>query len=169
MHLDFESACQLIVIRTQPNRMSSRIILKMVHFFIRHSNSVANHSYTLDFPYSITNWPCHTIEARNAIEELIPDYRVIPILAYEFEGGLMYPQWYKQMLSDALVELHFTLTHYTISDKNSGKAHSDVYVPELYSMRVLRKPLPAVVSPRKCKISTIDPMDSPTKKTKRSL
>jgi hypothetical protein len=82
----------------------------MVHFFIRHSNSVANHSYTLDFPYSITNWPCHTIEARNAIEELVPDYRVIPIPAYEFEGGLMYPQWYKQMLSDALVELHLLTT-----------------------------------------------------------
>jgi hypothetical protein len=73
------------------------------------------------------------------------------------------------MLSNALVELHFTLTHYAILDKNSGKAHSDVYVPELYSMRVLRKPLPAVVSPHKRKISTIDPMDSPTKKTKRSL
>ena len=26
------------------------------------------------------------------IEELLPDYRVIPIPEYEFKGGLMYPQ-----------------------------------------------------------------------------
>jgi len=61
----------------------------------------------------------------------------------------MYPQWYKQMLCNAVVELHFTLTHYSIGDKSGGKNNSDVYVPELYSLRVLRKPLPAVVSPRK--------------------
>jgi hypothetical protein len=56
----------------------------------------------------------------------------------------MYPQWYKQMLCNALVEVHFTLTHYSIVDKNSRKNHSDVYIPKLYSMRVLKIALPAV-------------------------
>ena len=65
------------------------------------------------------------------------------------------------MLVKALVELHFTLMHYTIVDKNSKKSGgNDVYTPELYSIRVLKKPLSAIVSPRKRKVSTKDPMGS---------
>src|ERR1700733_2741420 len=37
----------------------------------------------------------------------------------------------------ALDELHFTLTHYTIADKDSKTSGgNDVYTPELYSIRV---------------------------------
>ena len=135
-----------------------------------HMGLVTNHSHTLDFPYSIKNWPCHTSEAWNTFKDLVPDYCIVPIPTYEFEGGLMYLQWYKQMLCNALVEVHFTLMHYSIMDKNGGKNHSDVYIPELYSMRVLKKPLPTVVSPHKHKVSTKDPMesDSPMKKMKSS-
>ena len=71
------------------------------------------------------------------------------------------------MLVKALVELHFALTHYTIADKDSKKSGgNDVYTPD--SIRVLKKPLPVIVSPRKRKVSTKDPMgsDSPTKKSK---
>ena len=65
------------------------------------------------------------------------------------------------MLIKVLVELHFTLMHYTIADKDSKKSGgNDVYTPELYSIRVLKKPLPAIVSPRKRKVSTKDPMGS---------
>ena len=87
---------------------------------------------------------------------------------YEFNGGLMYLTHYKRMLAKALVELHFVLMHYTIADKDSKKSGgNDVYTPELYSIRVLKKPLPAIVSPCKRKVSTKDPMESsPTKKSK---
>jgi hypothetical protein len=100
---------------------------------------------------------------------MVDTHRVVPVPAYEFDGGLMYPTHYKTMLVKALVELHFALTHYTIADKDSKKSGgNDVYTPELYSIRVLKKPLPAIVSPRKRKVSTKDPMgsSSPTKKSK---
>jgi hypothetical protein len=78
----------------------------------------------------------------------------------------MYPQWYRQMLSDALIELHFTFTHYAILNKNSGKAHSDVYVPELYSIESFEE-----TSPCHCFSLQTQNLDyrsyGPTKKTKR--
>lgn len=102
---------------------------------------------------------------------MVDTYRVVPVPAYEFDGALMYPTHYKPMLVKALVELHFMLAHYTIADKaNKGAGGNDVYTPELYSIRVLRKPAPSIVSPRKRKVSTKDPMESgsPTKKSKTS-
>ena len=67
-------------------------------------------------------------------------------------------------------QLHtHSLTHWTIGAKpGQGGENVDAYTPELYSMRVLRKPLPFIVSPRKRKVSSKYPMDSgsPTKKTK---
>jgi hypothetical protein len=99
---------------------------------------------------------------------MVDTHRVVPVPAYEFDGGLMYPTHYKRMLAKALVELHFALTHYTIADKGNKLGGNDVYTLELYSVRVLKKPLPAIVSPRKRKVSTKDPMESgsPTKKSK---
>jgi hypothetical protein len=100
---------------------------------------------------------------------MVDTYQVVPVPAYEFDSGLMYLTHYKTMLIKALVELHITLMHYTIVDKDSKKSGgNDVYTPELYSIWVLKSPLPAIVSPRKRKVSTKDPMrsDSPTKKSK---
>jgi hypothetical protein len=84
----------------------------------------------------------------------------------------MYLTHYKAMLVKALVKLHFVLTHYTIADKDKDSKTSggnDIYTPELYSIRVLKKPLPAIVSPHKRKVSTKDPIElsSPMKKSKK--
>ena len=75
---------------------------------------------------------------------------------------------YKKMLAKAFVKLHFTLTHYTIAEKGNKLGGNDDYTPELYSIRVLKKPPPAIVSPHKRKVSTKDPMESgsPMKKSK---
>jgi hypothetical protein len=100
---------------------------------------------------------------------MVDTHQVVPVPAYEYDGGLMYLTHYKTMLVKALIELHFALTHYTIVDKDSKKSGgNDVYTLELYSIRVWKKPLPAIVSPRKRKVSTKDPMgsSSPTKKSK---
>ena len=98
---------------------------------------------------------------------MVDTYQVVPVPAYELDGQLMIPTDYQKHLTKAIVELHFTLTHFTIAErgKNGG---SDVYTPELHSMRVLKKPSPAIPSSRKRKISTKDPMETPgnTKKNK---
>ena len=77
-------------------------------------------------------------------------YCVIPIPAYEKEGGLMYPSYYKHQLVRATVELHFTLTHWSISSKTGcADENVDTYTAELFSMRVIRPSLPTIVSPCK--------------------
>ena len=80
----------------------------------------------------------------------------------------MCPTHYKRMLTKAFVKLYFTLTHYTIAEKGNKLGGNDDYTPELYSIRVLKKPWSAIVSPRKRKVSTRDPMEpgSPMKKSK---
>ena len=125
-------------------------------------------TFPLDFPYSIKNWPCTNDASKAALEELESTHRLIPVPAYEYEGSLMYPQYYKHMLTGAVVEVHFTLTHWSIGAKPGQSQESiDAYTPELFSMRVLRKPLPSITS-RKRKVSSKDPMgpESPTKKAK---
>ena len=60
----------------------------------------------------------------------------------------MHPQYYKSMLTNAIVEVNFTRTHWTIGARpGQGGENVDAYTPELYSMRELRKPLPSIVSP----------------------
>ena len=99
---------------------------------------------------------------------MIDNYQVVPVPAYEHDGTLMYPNNYQKRLMKAVVELHFTLSHFTIAERDDTKRGSDVYTPELHSMRVLKKPSPSMNSPRKRKISVKDPMDSgsSTKKQK---
>ena len=99
-------------------------------------------------------------------------YRVLPIPAYEQGGGLMYPTMYKHQLVDATVILNFSLTHWFIPAKpGQMQEASDIYSAEVLGIRVIRPPLPTIVSPRKRKVSTIDPFDesgSPSKKSKSS-
>jgi hypothetical protein len=78
----------------------------------------------------------------------------------------MHPQYYRRQLMGAMVELHFTLTHWSIGAKPGDSQQSvDTYSAELFSTRVLRKPLPSIPSPQKRKVSPTDPM-TPTKKAK---
>jgi hypothetical protein len=104
---------------------------------------------------------------------MVDTHQVDPVPAYEFDSRFMYPTHYKTMLIEALVQLHFVLTHYTIADKDKdGKMSggNNIYTLELYSIRVLKKPLPAIVSPHKREVSTKDPIElgSPTKKSKKN-
>ena len=46
-------------------------------------------------------------------------------------------QYYKSILTHAIVEVNFTLTHWTIGAKpGQGGENIDAYMPELYSMCV---------------------------------
>lgn len=121
----------------------------------------------LEFPWSIHNWPCATDAGRNALTDIVDTYHVVPVPAYEIDGRLMSPVDYQRHLSKAVVELHFTLTHFTIAEKDGKKGGSDVYTPDLHSMRVLKKPTPTITSPRKRKISTKDPMESQAESSKK--
>ena len=107
--------------------------------------------YFADYPYTIQNWPCTNDAAQEALELLKDTHRVIPIPAYEVEGGLMYPQYYRRQLQGALVEIHFTLSHWSIAAKPDQRhENTDMYLVEVYSIRVLRPPLPRKLDQQVC-------------------
>jgi hypothetical protein len=127
---------------------------------------------------------------------MVNTYQVVPVPAYEFDSGLiricqaflLFSIWFKYEIWTNLLKYsiygnecagNFYPSKYSKYNKELPKDmqlyihHSlpcgnGVYTPELYSIRVLKKPLPAIVSPRKRKVSTKYPMgsDSPTKKSK---
>jgi hypothetical protein len=99
---------------------------------------------------------------------MIDNYQVVPVPAYELDGTLMCPTVYQKRLMKAVVELHFTLSHFTIAERDDAKHGNDVYTPDLHSMCILKKPSPTMNSPRKRKIAIKDPMESgsSTKKQK---
>jgi hypothetical protein len=128
-------------------------------------------TFPLDFPYSIKNWPCTNDASKAALEELESTHHLIPVPAYKYEGSLMYPQYYKQMLTSTVIEVHFTLTHWSIGAKpTQGQESINAYTPELFAMHVLRKLLPSITSPHKRKVLFKDPLglESPMKKTNKS-
>ena len=99
-------------------------------------------------------------------------YHVLPIAAYKQGGGLMYPTMYKHQLVGTTVILNFSLTHWFIPAKpGQMREELDIYSVEVLGIHVIRPPLPTIVSPRKRKVSTIDPFNesgSPSKKSKGS-
>jgi hypothetical protein len=50
--------------------------------------------YFTAYLYTIQNWPCTNDTAQEALEHLKDTHCVIPIPAYDVEGGLMHPQYY---------------------------------------------------------------------------
>jgi len=48
--------------------------------------------YFAAYPYK--NWPCTNDTAQEALKHLKDTHCIIPIPAYDVEGGLMHPQYY---------------------------------------------------------------------------
>lgn len=102
--------------------------MKVCQLFIR--AWIALSLTVLEFPYSINNWPCTSNASKAALEELQTTHWLIPVPTYEFDSSLMHPQYYKSMLTNAIVKVNFTLTHWTISAKpGQGGENVDAYTP----------------------------------------
>ncbi|TFK80706.1 hypothetical protein K466DRAFT_503415 [Polyporus arcularius HHB13444] len=121
------------------------------------------HQPILGPEFQIDNWPAYSKEGQAAVERMarLGTHKVIPLPAYDMHGDLINPRFYRARLQGALVELHFSLTHWRIgSKKESSKV--DVFVAELDYLRVLVPPKPTPVTPRKRKVSAVDPTPSPS-------
>jgi hypothetical protein len=116
--------------------------------------------------YTIADWPVRSAEAQAAIDEMKNTHRVVPIPAYDIAGKLIPPTDYRAQLMGAVVELYFTLTHWSIGPKDKVP-RSDTYVADIVSMRVVSPPKTPMVSPRKRKTFACDPMSSPSKKVRK--
>jgi len=63
----------------------------------------------------------------------------VPVPAYDIQGKLVSPEAYRRTLEDAIVELHFSLSHFAIAGKK-GTRSKDVFVGEIDVMHVLVPP-----------------------------
>ena len=75
---------------------------------------------------------------------------------------LIEPSQYRRHLQGALVQIHFTLTHWSIGQKKRCEVlvpACDTFAANIYSMRVLIPPQNhGPVTPRKCKFYKSNPM-----------
>lgn len=138
------------------------------------SVSTLKSTWTLDQglgpQFLIENWPCYSEATQSAIKEIEKTHRVVPIPAYDMHGDLIDPRMYRSRLMGAVVSLQFTLTHWSIGGRSKDtpdRAKLDVYVADLHHIRVLVPPKPSPVTPRKRKITAVDPMSGSPSPSKR--
>ena len=99
------------------------------------------------------NWPLTDKSARDELEELRSTHCVVLIPAYNIQGNLIKPAAYRRCLENALVELHFNLTHWSIAGKK-GLPGNDVFTADIPLIRVIAPPCSsAVVTPKRRQIS----------------
>ncbi|KIM59455.1 hypothetical protein SCLCIDRAFT_27285 [Scleroderma citrinum Foug A] len=119
-----------------------------------------NDSDALDGIFSIENWPAFSDAARGGLDSIKQTHHVIPIPAYDLEGKLIDPRYYRRHLEGAVAEVHFNLSHWSIAWQ--GVPGKDVYTADIVLIRVIAPP--RTHTPLKRKVSAfIHPDSSPTK------
>ncbi|KAM6490060.1 hypothetical protein JOM56_014472 [Amanita muscaria] len=109
--------------------------------------------------YTIAQWPAFYSEAQEQLKTMVDTHRVNYLRAFDMHGNLIEPQDYRKHLQGALVQIHFTLTHWAIGGR-SGDAPTDIYTADICNMRVLSPPpsYGMAVTPRKRKFHAKDPL-----------
>ncbi|KAI9566519.1 hypothetical protein HD554DRAFT_2275745 [Boletus coccyginus] len=126
----------------------------------------SGYSYTTDAAaFSLENWPLTDEDARDELLSLSEIHCIVPIPAYNLQGKLIKPDAYRCTLEEALVEIYFNMSHWSITGKKS-EVGNDVFTADIQMIRVISLPHSTVGGAlRKCKISFyIDPAASPNKK-----
>ncbi|KAF7984151.1 hypothetical protein HWV62_16808 [Athelia sp. TMB] len=119
--------------------------------------------------FTMAEWPAFYDQAKEALATMKDTHNVNYLEAYDMHGRLIFPREYRTVLSGALAQIHFTLSHWSISGK--GRIPSDVFAADVYSIRVLVPPKSrGGVTPRKRKFQNLDPMtpDISPKKLRKS-
>ncbi|KIK25546.1 hypothetical protein PISMIDRAFT_9547 [Pisolithus microcarpus 441] len=98
-------------------------------------------------PFSLEMWPLTKERNRPELLALKSTHRVLPVPAYDLAGNLIHPTAYRRFLQGALVEIHFTLSHWGIAG-----VRRDVYSGEIQFIHLLDAPIPASCAGRKRRI-----------------
>lgn len=110
------------------------------------------------------DWPLTKEKNRAELLALSSTHRILPLPAYDLAGNLIRPAAYRRCLQGAIVEVHFTLSHWGIA-----KAKRDVYGGEIQLMRVLVPPsTPSFPSKKRKLPQHIDSDDMPAAKTAKT-
>ncbi|KAI6004662.1 hypothetical protein EDD15DRAFT_2108578, partial [Pisolithus albus] len=86
-------------------------------------------------PISFERWPLTKEKIRAELLNLKSTHRILPLPAYDLEDRLIRPASYRRVLQGAIVEVHFTLSHWPIA-----AAKQDVYIADIEHIRLLVPP-----------------------------
>ncbi|KAG6370933.1 hypothetical protein JVT61DRAFT_10780 [Boletus reticuloceps] len=91
----------------------------------------------------LDEWPVNNEVATAELEKMKGSYRAIPIPAYDFQNNHIHPASYRNELRGALVEIHFTLSHFAFKNK-------DTLIADIQTLHVLHTPhtVSSIVKPR---------------------
>ncbi|KAI5983548.1 hypothetical protein EDD15DRAFT_2202033 [Pisolithus albus] len=110
--------------------------------------------------FTFQQWPLTRERHRAELLTLKSTHRLLPVPAYDLEGNLLKPSTYRRYLQGALVEIHFTLSHWGIAG-----AKRDVYGGEIELIRLLEPPRASSAPVQKRKLPLhLDTDDGPAKK-----
>ncbi|KAI6152450.1 hypothetical protein BKA82DRAFT_140746 [Pisolithus tinctorius] len=85
--------------------------------------------------FSFENWLLTKEKNRAELLALKSTHRLVPLVATDVSGHRVNPFAYRRCLQDAIVELHFTFSHWGIA-----RSKQDVYAANIVFMRVLVPP-----------------------------
>ncbi|KIK25255.1 hypothetical protein PISMIDRAFT_9645 [Pisolithus microcarpus 441] len=112
-------------------------------------------------PFSFKLWPLTKEWTCVELLGLKASHCILPLPMYDLAGNLIRPSAYCCSLQGAIVEVHFTLSHWGIAS-----AKRDVYGRVIQLICILMPPAPTSVTTRKRKLALhIKDDDSPSRKT----
>lgn len=123
------------------------------------NESVESPSST-DDPFSYKLWPLTKERHRAELLALKPSHRLCPVPAYDLANDLLIPSTYRRCLQGAIVEIHFTLSHWSIAT-----TRRDVYGGLIQLIRILVPPVASAAAGMKRKLPLhLDIEEKPAKK-----
>ncbi|KAG1827457.1 uncharacterized protein BJ212DRAFT_1312482 [Suillus subaureus] len=98
----------------------------------------------------IGEWPTHTLEAREVLDESSRTHYATLLAAFAFDGAVIEPGGYGRHLKGALVQVYFTLRHIKGERTNTFRA-------KITAIRILVPP--PRIKTRRCIVQTDDRVD----------
>ncbi|KAI6008577.1 hypothetical protein EDC04DRAFT_2907011 [Pisolithus marmoratus] len=110
-------------------------------------------------PFSFELWPLTKERNHGELLALKSTHHILPLPAYDMLGDLIKPSAYRCSLQGAIIEIHFTLSHWAIASTKH-----DVYGGFIHLIHLLM-PLLSYTACKKCKLPLhLDTVDSPPDK-----
>ena len=104
----------------------------------------------------MVSWHVQSDEVQEVLAKMQHTHSVNYLKAYNIHGKLFWPCHYHKYLQEVLVQVHFTLKHWSIAGKK--KTPCDTYAADIFSMHILvPPPTSGPVTPKKCKFFQEDP------------
>ncbi|KAI5997569.1 hypothetical protein EDD15DRAFT_2194608 [Pisolithus albus] len=117
-------------------------------------------SATTDDLYSFENWPLTRERNRAELLRLKHSHILQPVPAYDLNDDLLHPNTYCRCLRGAIMEICFTLTHWSIASTKR-----DVYGAIMKGIRILVPPVVSPTTSKKRKLPLhLDIDETPVKK-----